>query len=311
MQDAQEILTKINWFLKPISDLILYLFTTKAGFWILISAFAAYLILPAIDAVRLRQLVHRAASGVGLRRMSLSAKVYMFFKSVTKSLTKIVTNGPVVIIVFILMFFIVGFSSGIQSIDDFVTNQKKIQELKTVLKQLDKRYKVAEMEILNVDFVTSETTLQLSFFDYALNEYIKDKQKITIKGNDIYFDAIVMNFEYSQISEGTKRNIVLPYRIFSNLVPSSKGIVLKSKDNEKIPYVFRRADKDIYGMTPEKYNENIKEFAKLLTDEKAAREAGVRSIVGNAVHKKVKKGQKLVIWVEQTGGIVIKEKRSF
>ncbi|MCP4180137.1 MAG: hypothetical protein GY756_20425 [bacterium] len=311
MQDAHEILSKINLFLKPISDLILYLFTSKTGFWILISAFTAYLLLPAIDAVRIRQLLHRAASSVGTGRMRMTSKLYIFSKSIVKSLTKIVTNGPVVIIVFIILFFIVGFSSGIQSIDNFITNQKKIQELKTVLKQIDKRYIVAEMEIINVDYVTSETTLQLSFFDYALNEYIEDKQKITLKGNDIYFDAIVLNFEYSQISESAKRNIVLPYRIFSNKLQASQGIILKSKDKEQIPFIFKRADKDIYGMTPEKYNENLKEFASILTDEKVAREAGVRSIIGNAVHKKVRAGQKLEIWVEQTGGIVIKEKKDF
>jgi hypothetical protein len=47
------------------------------------------------------------------------------------------------------------------------------------------------------------------------------------------------------------------------------------------------------------------------TDE-AARGAGiVRSLYGDAVHRGVKKGDSFIVWVEQTGGLSVKDPTSF
>ena len=209
------------------------------------------------------------------------------------------------------MIFTVGISNGIETMDQFVQNQEKIRELKSLLKQLDQRYKVAEIEVENYDLVTDKTTLSLKFYDYASQGFSNDIQQISIEGNDIYFDAIVLNFEYSEIASGQTTNIVLPYRLFSNKVPQEKGISLNLKDKNGIPLVFKRQDKDIYGMEAEKYTEHVQEIMSYITDEKKARKAGIRSVYGNAVHKRVRKDEKLTIWVEQTGGLVIKKAAQF
>jgi hypothetical protein len=87
--------------------------------------------------------------------------------------------------------------------------------------------------------------------------------------------------------------------------------LLQYKDKNGVPIFFKRADNEIYGLSTESYNSRIAEFSEYLTDEDKAREAGIRSTIGNAVHKKIRKGEKMEIWVEQTGGIVIKQTDEF
>lgn len=311
MSEALELLKDINWFLEPIKNFILFLFTTKMGFWLLLLAFLAYLIVPAWESVKIRKLAYKAASGFGTGRMPFFEKLYLILKSFSRSLSKVISNIPVLIISFLLLLLIVAVSSGITAVDEYVQNRKKIAELQTVLKQLDKRYKVAEMEILDYDYVRDSTSLKLRFYDSALGDFADQSQEISIKGNDIYFDAMILNFEYSHIAGLEKQNLVLPYRLFSNKVPQSEGVLLQLNDTAGVPLVYKRKDSDIFGLEPEVYNESLKEFALYIKDEEAARKAGVRSSYGNAVHRRVRKGQTLIVWVEQTGGLVIKEKVDF
>ena len=50
-----------------------------------------------------------------------------------------------------------------------------------------------------------------------------------------------------------------------------------------------------------------------MRDEKKEKKEGIRSFTGNFVHynKQIYNGLELVVWVEQTGGIVLKEKEIF
>ena len=311
MNNALELLNSINWFLEPVKNFIIFLFTTKTGFWLLVLAFTAYMIIPALESLKIRKLAYKAAASFSTGRMPFIEKIYIIIKSFSKSLSKVVSNIPVLIISFLLLLFIVTVSSGITAVDDYVKNQQKIAELKTVLKQLDKRYKVAEIDVVDYDYVKDSTSLRIRYYDAVIGDFTERKQNIEIHGNDIYFDAVVMNFDYSQITDSKKINLVLPYRIFSNKVPQGEGILLNLKDTSGIPLIYKRNKNDIYGLTPEIYNQRLKEFAGYLTDEEAARKAGVRSSYGNAVHKRIRKGKKLIVWVEQTGGLVIKEKTEF
>lgn len=314
MNEALEILKKINWFLEPIADTIWFLFTKPLGQWLLIAGFLAYITLPAFDAVRMRSLAHKAASNFGSGRLNFTERIYVFFSAVGRNLAKIVSNAPVLIISLLVLFLVVGISKGITTMDKFVQNRKKIKEMQTVLKQLDTNYKVAEMEVLERDYRADSTTIQIRFYDSSLHEFIEDEQKLELAGGIIYFDAMILNFEYSEIAENSKRNLVLPYRIFTNSIPQADAVPLKFKDEEGVPYIYKRNNKEVYGMEVERYNNYIDEFVKFLTDKDYARKAGVRNYSGgNAVHtyRPVRKGQTYVIKVEQTGGLVIDLKKDF
>ena len=252
-----------------------------------------------------------AVGSYGRGKVPILEKLYFLGKVSSNTFFKIISNVPTLLFVVIFLLFIVGFSSGIQTMGDFVKNQERIRELKSIVKQLDKRYKVAEIEVTNYNLVTDKTDLKIKFYDYAKSGYSNKNQNISIEGSDIYFDAVVLNFEYSEISTGTAKNIVLPYRIFSEKVPQGEGISLNLKDENGIPFIFKRDTSDIYGMEAEKYTKHVQEIMSYITDEKKAKLAGIRSVYGNAVHKKVRKGEKITIWVEQTGGLVIKKAAQF
>ncbi|MEN8120774.1 MAG: hypothetical protein ABFS35_10525 [Bacteroidota bacterium] len=312
MNETLEFLNQLNWFLKPFSDLIIFFFTTKTGIISLSVLLVLILFFMLYNELRVRRLAYMAIGSYGGGgRIPFFEKIYLVGKVLSGVFFKILTNVPIVLGVVLFLVFVAGLSSGIETMDQFVKNQEKIRELKSLLKQLDQKYKVAELEVKDYDLITDKTTLSLKFYDYADQGFSNEVQDISIEGNDIYFDAVVLNFEYSEISSGQSKNIVLPYRLFSDKVPQENGISLNLKDENGIPLIFKRKDKDIYGMDASKYSERVQEIMSYITDEEKARLAGIRSVYGNAVHKKVRKGEKLTIWVEQTGGLVIKKAALF
>ena len=198
-----------------------------------------YLVLTVMNALRVRKLQHEAISR-NLRTPFLES-IYIFFSELTKAFMGIISKLPVLIGIFLILFGVVGLSTAFSTIDDFVENQKRIKELNSVVKNLDKSYIVAKLEITDVDYVNNETSLNIHYYDYAYDDYLPDYQSIKIAGKDIYFLNYVMNFEYSEIESGKKRNLVLPYKIFSEEVSKDDGIKLQTTDSLGIPYISLNA----------------------------------------------------------------------
>jgi hypothetical protein len=311
MENSQDLIKQINWFLKPVSDFIVYLFTTKSGYILMLIFLILYLIFTIGNSLRVRKLNHQAISPN--YRVPFFEKIYLIFSELVKSFMGIFSKLPVLIGMFLILFGIVGLSTAFTGIDDFIENQKRIKELKAVVKNLDKSYIVAKLEISDVDFVNNMTSLNIHYYDYALDDYLPEFQSIKIKGKDIYFLNYVMNFEYSEIESGEKINLVVPYKIFSEVVPKDNGVTLQNVDSAGIPFVFYRDNDEIYGVDSLGYYNRIKELAEYMKNPEKARLEGVRSFYAAAPHyiNNIKKGMKIIVWVEQTGGLVLKEERLF
>ncbi len=311
MNDSQELLKQINWFLDPVADFILFLFTTGTGYFILLIFLILYLIFTVMNALRVRHLAHEAIS----RNLTTPfiEKIYLTLSELVKAFMGIISKLPVLLAVFLILFGVVGLSTAFNTIDDFIENQKRIKELKIVVKNLDKSYIVAKLEIIDVNYAENITSLNVYYYDYALDDYLPDYQSVSLKGRDIYFLNYVMNFDYSEIESGKKINLVLPYKIFSEEVSKDDGIKLQTTDSSGIPYVFHRDNDEIYGIDSSGYYSRLEEIAELMTNPEKARMEGVRSFYAAAPHfiNRIKKGQKIVVWVEQTGGLVLKRERLF
>lgn len=311
MNDSQELLKQINWFLDPVADFILFLFTTGTGYIILLTFLILYLLFTVMNALRIRRLAHEAISRN--LKTPVIERVYLILSELVKAFMGIISKLPVLLAVFLILFGVVGLSTAFNTIDDFVENQKRIKELKTVVKNLDKSYIVAKLEITDVNYVDNTTSLNVHYYDYALDDYLPEFQSVSIKGRDIYFLNYVMNFDYSEIESGKKINLVLPYKIFSEEVSKDDGVELQTTDSEGIPYVFHRDNDEIYGIDSLGYYSRLEEIAELMTNPEKARMEGVRSFYAAAPHfiNRIQKGQKIVVWVEQTGGLVLKKERLF
>jgi hypothetical protein len=311
MSETLEFLNRLNWILKPIAKIVVFLFTTKIGFILLLIGLIGIFVLSIYNQLKVRQLAYAAAKSSSDVSVPFLEKIYIIFRAISKMILKIVSNLPVFLAVFVFLLLVIGVSKGIDGLNSYIQNQQKIKELTSILKQLDQRYKVAEIRVDEYNIRNNETKISIDFYDYAKQGFVNEKQSVMLKGNDIYFDAVVLNFDYSEITSGTNKNIVLPYRVFSELIPQEQGIPLAIKDENGVPLIFKRDSSEVYGMTGETYNQRLKEIMDYVTNPDKARLAGIRSIYGNAVHKRVNTGDVLTIWVEQTGGLVIKNARDF
>ncbi len=311
MNNSQELLEQINWFLKPVSDFVLFLFTTTTGYVLMLLFLIFYLLFTIMNAMRIRKLAHQAISRN--LRVPVIEKIYTIFSELVKTFMGIISKLPVLLGIFILLWAIVGISTGLSGINDFIDNQNKIKELKTVVRNLDKSYIVAKMEIMDVNYIENKTSLKIYFYDYERDDYLPETQDVEIKGRDIYFLNYVMNFDYSEIASGKKVNLVLPYKIFSEQVAKDDGILLQSTDKDGIPYIFHRDDDEIYGIEKDNYYKRLKEFSEYIQDNEKARKAGIKTFYAAAPHfvNNIYKGQKIIIWSEQTGGLVLKKERMF
>lgn len=309
MDEAYALIEQMNWFLKPISKSVIYLFSTSQGQVILAILLFLYFMASFASSLWNRKMLHLAArSSYERGRVPGAEKITLLVSNLSRTFFQIIMKFPVLLAALLLLVFISGVTDSITNMHNYVENRKEINKLQTTLKHLDKSYKVAEMEVTNVaysDLENIRTTLSLTYYDYADMGTVENNQEITIAGRDIYIDAYVMNFEYSDIVEGDVKNLAFPYRIFSNKVPQSEGVELKVKDENNIPWVFHRGPDDVYGITPEDFQSQLEKIADFITDQKVAREAGIRSIYGNAVHNYVRAGQKYEIRVEQSGGLVL------
>jgi hypothetical protein len=181
------------------------------------------------------------------------------------------------------------------SINRFVEREKRIHELTVAIKYMEQSEKVFDVRILSVD--NGITKLRINYDasdpDDSSVPVVEWRKDLSIEGTDIYFDCIVLNFSYSEITSGRQKNIAIPYRIFSNVVPAAKGIYLHETSAE-IP------EEDDYGFIPPVYRQRL---MQLLTDEAFSRDMGVRSVNGSAVHRYVYTGQRFKVKIENSGGI--------
>jgi len=313
MEDTLNILQSVHWILKPISDFVLFFFITTTGRILLIIWVLLYIIFTVMNAFWKREMVYSRGSGHG--RVSGIEKIYIFFSTLFDLVLAFISKVPLLLGILVFLVMVVGVSNGLDSVNKYVENNNKIAELKTVVAHLDQRYKVAEMKVLKQTFseLTSavSTSLRFTFFD-AEGKAIPDNiQEFTINGSDIYVDALVLNFDYSQIETGEKGNLVVPYRIFSNEVPANQGTDINVFNAEKIPFIYQRDEKSIYGISKEKFNARLQELLNYANNEEAARKDGVRAIYGNATHMRVWEGNIVEIWVEATGGLVMRNNMVF
>ena len=308
---AIDLLQRINWILKPISDLILFLFTTKIGIVILFLFIIVFVYLKMYNKIKQRKLLYEAATDDN--KLPWRDFWLILSDEIGEIIAKLIANITVILVVLFLMLAIVGMSAGFSSINNFVINQQKIKDLKIALKNLNQGYKVAKVEILNYNPRYDSTKLKVSFYDYAKNGLVPKEQIINLPGHNIYFVTYVMNFKYSQIESGDKVNIAIPYLVYSEKLTQPEGIKLHFSDSTGVPFIYHRNSDDLYGININTYNENVREIVSYMNDPKLAKKAGVVSSYDSAPHyvKALRKGQVFYIYVAKVGGLVIKQQESW
>lgn len=287
-----------------ISGILKWLFSTKLGIFALLLPVLLFIFLKIWNSIRSRKLACQAAS----KPFRFAEGLGIFFNELYSVILGIVSVFPVIVAVLAIGISIIAISDTVEELDKIRKDAIRIRELSVVLKNMESRYRLMSIEIKKAEY--DRTDMLISFYDYSGK--VLEKQELSIIGNDIYIDSIICNFDYAEIAEGRRINLAIPYSIFSDRIAQKDGISLASMDKNGVPWQYHRMDADIYGIAPDAYRERLQELMQIINDEKLARLNGiVRSIYGSAVHKKVKSGERFTIWVEQSGGLTIKESGSF
>lgn len=283
------------------ADAVSFLLTRPAGWAILGGALALGFALRATGALRERFLACEASG----RRMGAGQALGVLLRELYGSLAGAVAVLPTVAAVLVGSVLLVGVSDSVRKLDEIAENRARISELSAVVRNLERRYRVADVRVVSADGRTAR--LSLDFYDTRTPGKPVRNQEVSVEGSEVFVDALVLDFAYSEIEAGRRVNLALPYRVYGNLQAPADGRELALLDDRGVPLLYRRAEAEIYGIDPETYDARLEELMDLLSDEGARRKAGiVRSVFGAAVRRKARAGDSFTIWIEQTGGLTIK-----
>ncbi len=289
-----------------LSRALLWLFTTQSGILCLGSSLLFLLFVRFAKVLRERSLLYQAAG----KKMGFGSALSSMGEESLSLFALAAANLPTLLGLAAVLSLNLALSGTLSQLDTFLNLQKKIQEYSLVVKNLERRYKVARLECLAQDSAT--TGLRITYFDQGGKAVPGAEQELSLPGKDIFLDALVLNFAYSGIESGEKRNLAIPYRIFSEFLAQEEGIKLLVSAEGGSPYVFQREAQDVYGLEKSAFDVRLGELLDAAFDPEKARKAGIlRSVYGNAVHRIMKKGDSFLVWVEQSGGLSIKEERAF
>lgn len=288
------------------ADAVSFLLTRPTGWVILGGILAVGFVLRASSALRDRFLACEASG----RRMGAGQAIGILLKELYGSLASFAAVLPTVAAVLVGSVLLVGVSDSIRTLDRISANRTRISELSAVVRNLERRYRVADVRVLSADGRTAR--LALAFYDSRTPGRPIRTQETEIEGSEVFVDALVLDFAYSEIESGRRVNLALPYRVYGNLQAPADGRELALLDEQGVPLLYRRSEAEIYGIDPQAYDSRLEELMVLLEDEGARRREGIlRSIFGAAVRRKIWTGDTFTIWVEQTGGLTIKGDSGF
>jgi hypothetical protein len=299
-------LSAIKPILFAISDAAVFLFTKSEGLIVL-----GCVLLLAVG-VRLwtvlsdRRLAHKAAG----ERFGGSAAAGTAFRELAGMGVKAAGALPVIAGIGAALVLLIGVADATRAVDEYLAGRRRVAELTATVRNLERRYKAVEARIDDVK--DGRIKASLAFFDYKNSSTPAKTQSIDIAGKEIFIDAIVCNFDYSEIAAGKTVNLAIPFKVFSDEVPEAEGIALSIFDENGVPLMYRRSPDELYGIGSDAYASRLGELMADMRTDEAARGAGiVRSLYGDAVHRGVKKGDSFIVWVEQTGGLSVKDPTSF
>ncbi len=288
------------------ADAVAFLLTRPAGWAILGGVLSLGFALRVASAFKERSLACEAAG----RRLGPGQAFGLLLRELYGSLSSAVAVLPTVAVVLVGSVLLVGVSDSVRRLDEIAGNRARISELSAVVRNLERRYRVADARVLSADGRTAR--LSLAFYDSRTPGKPVRTQEVSIEGSEVFVDALVLDFAYSEIESGRRVNLVLPYRVYGDLQAPADGQELALLDEEGVPLLYRRAESEVYGLDPGLYDRRLEELMDILEDDEARRKAGiVRSVFGAAVRRRVRTGDTFTIWSEQTGGLAIKGESGF
>lgn len=236
-----------------------------------------------------------------------------------------IKGGKIVFWLCFLSVLFIGLMKGVATVSSFfgqltevkrqyqemVENEKRIKALKLAVKNLSSSQVVASFTIESANPETGKTVVLFSMQDKGGTRKMFEK-RYSFDTNEIYVDAITVNYEYSEIAEGGKNNFAFPFRVYD--ANTAQKDAYRLVDDDDIPLFFHRTDADLIGIDEEAYWKAVKELNGYCKDPEQGRKAGFvisekevvteKEVKGLGVGKKgVKTGEIYDVKIQNTGGL--------
>jgi hypothetical protein len=309
LQETLQLIQKFDWIINPLTDFLVFLFTTKIGLIIFSVAAFIYLIGSVGNAMLIRRLLYLASrSSYGSSKIPYGERLYIIISIFGKIIGNMILRIPVLIGVLLILLLLTKFSVEFRAFDSYVEKQKQHHDKIITLKHLHQPAQIAEISVKGIQYLSYnelETTLQVDFFDFSGNIVSDYSQQITLKGNNIYIDSKTLDFSLTEFPENGVRALTVPVRLYSSVTPDSLNIMLKSFDKNHVPHIYKRTDSKIFGIEPEQYNQIRDSICHYFKNTELARNAGVKISSGNTVNARMRMNDKFRLAVDKNNRLIL------
>jgi hypothetical protein len=181
--------------------------------------------------------------------------------------------------------------------------EKRRKELEGIVARLKHTVRRAQIVVLDQQtdaWGAPRTTFRFTEIDAEGNPVGRSRD-LTVAGEEVYFDALVIKFEdrYVEAGEALRgKSLLLFRRVFTNRMKPEDGLALDARGSAPEVYAAREA--------PSAFERELwRRFWELSENPAQARAQGVRVLQGEAVYRRFQKDRVYLIEQRATGEVSI------
>jgi len=187
-----------------------------------------------------------------------------------------------------------------ETIGKLEQDKQRLEAYLKILKHIDRRARVEVLHQGKDQQGNLQTTIRFTETD-ATGKPVAVSRELTLPGQDVYFDTLVIKFDDHFVEEGDPlkgQALMLFRRIFSSTMRAEDGFVIDREGQAPEIYAERQAPSD--------FEKDLwKRFWEIANDEKLAKEHGVRAIHGDAPYMHLEPDRVYEISLRSTGEVII------
>jgi hypothetical protein len=189
--------------------------------------------------------------------------------------------------------------------------EAQVRDLGTRLERRRAETYVANARVLGIreDPATGEPIWKLEFSEVDERGVpLHEAQVFEVRGREIYFDALVVEFEdeFVEVGDGLRgKSLHLFRRAFGDRDRPAEGVPLWNASGDEIPAIYEPRTLEASAEALEFERRIWREFWALAEDPVAARARGVRLAYGDAKYQRLSVGRVFRLTLRHSGGLSI------
>ncbi len=196
----------------------------------------------------------------------------------------------------LLLWAVVAYK-GVRTIEDLVKKNEKFQEAIT---ELTLESQIGYAKILQRRVVDGTLIQTVRFVETAWDDPSEEviSRDFEIRGEEIYFDAMIVRFDSERVQDGNERALYLWRRIYSEEVSPENGFPLEEPGNAPERY------REWLAKLPVRHRNLFwSEIWSLSNNPKKLEDLGITAIFGSAVYQRMEPGRVYLFRINNSGQI--------